>query len=83
MQQASESNKKGTDSDLENKLMLTVGGEGRSNTGTRDQAIQTIEEAQGCIYCTTEGIQPIFCNNCKWKVIFQNCIKNKVNEIVY
>ena len=36
MQQASESNKKGTDSDLENKLMLTVGGEGRSNTGTRD-----------------------------------------------
>ena len=26
------------------------------------------------IYCTTRGIEPIFCNNCKWKVTFKNCI---------
>ena len=24
---------------------------------------------------TTWAIEPIFCNNCKWKVTFQNCIK--------
>ena len=26
-------------------------------------------------YCTTWGLEPIFCNNCKWKVTLQNCIK--------
>ena len=26
---------------------------------------------------TTWAIEPIFCNNCKWKVTFQNCIKIK------
>ena len=34
--------------------------------------VQTI----GCkigskMYCTTRRIQPIFCNNCKWKVTFK------------
>ena len=27
--------------------------------------------------CTTQEIQPIFCNNCKWAVIFKSCIKKK------
>ena len=27
------------------------------------------------IYCTTQEIQPIFCNNCKWSVTFKNYIK--------
>ena len=25
--------------------------------------------------CSTWGIKPIFCNNCKWKVTILNCIK--------
>ena len=29
------------------------------------------------MYRTTRGIQPMFCNNCKWKVTFKNCIKIK------
>ena len=28
------------------------------------------------MYCMTQGIYPIFCKNCKWKVTFKNCIKN-------
>ena len=27
------------------------------------------------MYCTTWGIWPIYCHNCKWRVTFQNCIK--------
>ena len=27
------------------------------------------------IYCTTWGIHPIFCKNCKWSETFKNCIK--------
>ena len=27
------------------------------------------------MYCATWGTQPIFCNNCKWKVTFKHCIK--------
>ena len=26
------------------------------------------------VYCTTQGIQPIFCYNFKWEVTFNNCI---------
>ena len=29
------------------------------------------------MYCTTQGIWPIFCNNCKGSVTFKNCIKKK------
>ena len=27
------------------------------------------------MYCATQGTQPIFCNNHKWKVMFKHCIK--------
>lgn len=38
---------------------------------------KTIEGRIGSrIYFTTQGIQSIFCNSSKWKVIFKNCIKN-------
>ena len=38
--------------------------------------------AMGCktglrMYCPKWQIQPIFCNNCKWKVTFKNCIKKR------
>ena len=29
------------------------------------------------IHCPTQGIPPIFCNNCKWKVTFKHCILKK------
>ena len=29
------------------------------------------------MYCTTQGLQPTFCNNCKWSVTFKTCIKIK------
>ena len=51
---------------------------GRGNIGVGEWEIQTM----GCkigswLYCTTWGIEPIFCNNYKWKVTFKNCIKIK------
>ena len=38
--------------------------------------------AMGCktglrMYCPKWQIQPIFCNNCKWKVTFKNYIKKR------
>ena len=33
------------------------------------------------MYCATQGIQPIFCNSCKWKATFENCIKNLKEQI--
>ena len=49
---------------------------GQGNIGFGEGEIQTT----GCkigsrMYCTTRGIQPIFCNNWKWKVAFKNSIK--------
>ena len=29
------------------------------------------------MYCATQGLQPTFCNNCKWSVTFKTCIKIK------
>lgn len=31
------------------------------------------------IYCTTQGKESIFCNNCQWKLIFQNGTKTLKN----
>ena len=50
---------------------LSVGGRGLGqHMGSRRYKL-------GCkigsrMYCTTWGIQPIFCNSCKWKVTFKN-----------
>ena len=49
---------------------------GRDKIWVGEWEVQTM----GCkigsrMYCTTWGIQPIFCNNCKWKVTFKKCIK--------
>ena len=64
---------------MKNKLAITSGGGGggRDNIGVEEWEIQII----GCkigsrMYCTTRGIEPIFCNNCKWSVTFKNCTKN-------
>ena len=51
---------------------------GGSNIGVGEWEVQTT----GCkigsrMYCTTRGMQPIFSNNCKWKLTFKNCIKFK------
>ena len=27
------------------------------------------------MYSITLGLQPIFCDNCKWNITFNNCIK--------
>ena len=33
------------------------------------------------IYCTAQGIQPIFYNNFKWNITFKNYIPEKLNSI--
>lgn len=54
-----------------------------SNDPVRSQTISTLElevwttghNTGFRTYCTTWGIKPIFCNNCKWKVTFKNVVK--------
>ena len=29
------------------------------------------------MYCMQQGAEPLFCNNCNWKVTFNNCIQIK------
>ena len=54
---------------------------GRGNMGG-EWEVQTVGCKTGSrMYCTTWGIRPILCNNCKWKVTFKNCIKLKKNKI--
>ena len=55
------------------KLVVISGG---GNIGAGEWEVETI----GCKigsrgYCATRGIEPIFFNNCKWKVSFKNCMK--------
>ena len=45
-------------------------------------------QAAGCkmgsgMYCTTWEIEPIFGNNCKWKVIFKHCIKKELGFLFH
>ena len=52
----------------ENKLVVT------SEGGERGE-LQTTEYKIGLrMYCTTRGIEPMFCNKCKWKVTLKICI---------
>ena len=30
------------------------------------------DKQQGYKYCTAQGIQPLFCNNFKWSIIYKN-----------
>ena len=58
--------------------MVTKEGEGRGSLGVGKWGVQTIGYKIGSrVYCTAWGTEPIFCNNCKWKVSFKNCTKNK------
>ena len=75
LQHISKHNKKEADTGLEKKLVVTSKWE-RSDRGVGEWEAQTIECKMGSrMYCTTLGIWSIFCNNYKWKVTFQNCIK--------
>ena len=48
------------------------GGEVRGNTGAGERDIQTTGYKIGSrMHCTTQEMEPIFCNNCKWKVTFK------------
>ena len=50
---------------------------GQGNIEVGESEVQTIGGEIGSRkYCTTRGIEPIFCNNCKLKVTIKNCIKN-------
>ena len=64
--------------DTENKRMVTSGEGERGSTGVGELEGQTIGCKMGSRNCCTVwGVQPIFYYNCKWKVIFKNCIKSK------
>ena len=55
----------------------------RVNIGAGKWGAQTSRHKIGSgMCCTTWGIQPIFCNNCKWKVTFKNCIKKRKNLLL-
>ena len=48
----------------------------RSNIRIVDREVQTIRCKIGpSIYCIIWGIEPIFCNDHKWKVTFKNYMK--------
>ena len=76
IQQTSQYNQKHRPTDLENKLVVTSGEKGEGQYRAEREEAQII----GCkmssrMYCTTWGIESIFCNNCKCKITFKNCIK--------
>ena len=51
-------------------------GELEGNVGTGEQEAPAMRCETGLrMYCPIWQIQPIFYNNCKWKVTFKNCIK--------
>ena len=55
--------------DTENKPTVTSGG---SNIRVKEWEVQTTGYKIGSrIYCKTQGTEPVFCNNCIWKVIFK------------
>lgn len=68
--------KKETDTDIENKPVVTTGAGG--NMGAAEQEAQaTGFKMDSRVYRATWGIQPIFCSSCKWKVPFKTVLKIK------
>ena len=66
---------------MENNYWLLVGS-GRDSTGVEELKIPTTGCKTGSrMYCTIQGIYPIFCNSYKWIVTFKIVIKilNKSN----
>ena len=50
--------------------------------GTGEQEAPAVGCKTGLrMYCSKGQIQPIFCNNCKWKVTFKNCIKKRKKNL--
>ena len=48
------------------------GEEGRGNTGVGSERDKTTRYKIGSgMHCTTQGMEPTFCSNCKWKVTFK------------
>ena len=59
---------------MEKKLVVISGErEGGSNIRVRLLGVRQATR----MYCTTWGIQLIFCNNCKWSITIKMCIKIK------
>ena len=49
---------------------------GKGSTDVGVWEVQTVGyKIDSRLYCTTWGIEPVFCNNCKWEVIFKNFIQ--------
>ena len=58
-------------------------GELEGNVGTGEQEAPAMQCETGLrMYCPIWQIQPIFYNNCKWKVTFKNCIKKRKNLLL-
>ena len=56
------------------------GEEGRGNTGVGERDIQTTGYKIGSrMHCTTQGMEPIFCNNFNWTVTFKDIHLKKIS----
>ena len=54
---------------LQKQKVMASGEWGRGNIEVWAWEVQTTESKIGSrMYCTTGGIEPVFCNNYKWKV---------------
>ena len=74
IQQTSEYRKKAADSQI--KLVVNNGEEGRGSTGMGGWKVHITGLRQATrMHCTMQGIQPVFCKNCKWNITFKNCFK--------
>ena len=62
--------------DTANELVVASGKRGKRQFRSGEGETQAIWNKIGSkMYCKTWGIWPIFYTNCKWKLIFKNCIK--------
>ena len=72
IQQTSEYNKEEANSQREKISDYQRGEEGRGNTGVGSERDKTTRYKTGSgMHCTTQGTEPTFCSNCKWKVTFK------------
>ena len=55
-------------------MVTSCGGRGNIGVGEREVQITGCKIGSG-MCCATREIEPVFCNNCKWKATFKNCIK--------
>lgn len=75
-QQTSDYNKRSRLTGIDNNLAVTSGGWGERWRRGRVGSTTAGNKRGSRMCCSTWGIKPIFCNNCKSKVTILNCIKN-------